>query len=237
MVAEASSKVGLRINVSKTKILRINATTNAPIKLEGSDLEDVNTFEYLGSKIDEHGGTDIDVQARINKARSAFACLNKIWQTKSMSSKTKLRLFNSNVLSVLLYGAETWFLNKAHETKLQTFINKCLRRIHQIYWPNTISNRDLLLRSNMTGVKTIVRQRKWRWLGHTLRKGQEDITKHALRWNPQGRRRPGRPKNTWRRELEKEMKERGLSWNQATALAQDKSGWRSLVSSLYPSQG
>ena len=237
MVAEASSKVGLRINVSKTKILRINATTNAPIKLEGNNLEDVNTFEYLGSKIDEHGGTDIDVQARINKARSAFACLNKIWQTKSMSSKTKLRLFNSNVLSVLLYGAETWFLNKSHESKLQTFINKCLRRIHQIYWPNTISNRDLLLRSNMTGVKTIIRQRKWRWLGHTLRKTQEDITKHALRWNPQGRRRPGRPKNTWRRELEKEMKERGLSWNQATTLAQDKSAWRSLVSSLYPSQG
>ena len=80
MVAEASLKVGLRINVSKTKILRINATTNAPIKLEGSDLEDVSMFEYLGSKIDEHGGTDMNVQARINKARSAFACLNKIWQ-------------------------------------------------------------------------------------------------------------------------------------------------------------
>ena len=80
--------------------------------------------------IDEYGGTNADVKARICKARSAFACLNNIWNSRTISVRTKLRLFNSNVMSVLLYGAETWFLNKTHETKLQTFINKCLRRIH-----------------------------------------------------------------------------------------------------------
>ena len=192
---------------------------------------DVSSFEYLGSRIDEHGGTDADVKARINKARSAFACLNKIWNTRSLSVHTKLRLFNSNVMSVLLYGAETWFLNKSHESKLQTFINKCLRRIHKIFWPNIISNIDLLMRSEMKEVKYVIKQRKWRWLGHTLRKGPDDITKQALRWNPQGRRRPGRPRKTWRRELEKEMKELGMNWSQSVTLAKDKKNWRGLVCS------
>ena len=106
-ISEISGKVGLRINTQKTKILRINAATNDPIMLNEEELENVTTFEYLGSKIDESGRTDADVTARINKARSAFACLNKIWSSTALSIRTKLRLFQSNVMSVLLYGAET----------------------------------------------------------------------------------------------------------------------------------
>ena len=233
-ISEISGKVGLRINTQKTKILRINAATNDPIMLNEEELENVTTFEYLGSKIDESGGTDADVTARINKARSAFACLNKIWSSTALSIRTKLRLFQSNVMSVLLYGAETWFLNKVHIAKLQTYVNKCLRRIHKIFWPNIISNEELLQISNLAAIRHIIKQRKWRWLGHTLRKNQNDITRQALRWNPQGRRRPGRPRNTWRRELEKEIKDMSLTWNQTAALAQDREAWRRLVCSLCP---
>ena len=234
-IAENSKKIGLNINIPKTKILRINATSQEHVMVGDVNLEDVNTFEYLGSKIDESGGTDTDVKARICKARSAFASLNKIWNSRTLSVRTKLRLFNSNVMSVLLYGAETWFLNKTHETKLQVFINKCLRRIHKVFWPNTISNKDLLERSNMNEIKMVIKQRKWRWLGHTLRKGPEDITKQSLRWNPQGKRKAGRPRNTWRRELEKETKEMDKDWSQLATLAADKKKWRDLVRSLCPS--
>ena len=233
-ISNVSNKIGLQINIPKTKILRINATTQAPIQLNGINLEDVESFDYLGSKIDEQGGTNRDVQARINKARTAFASLRKIWQSGSLSQRTKLRLFQSNVMSVLLYGAETWYLNKGLENKLQVFVNKCLRRILKIFWPNTISNSNLLARCDMNAVKFIIRQRKWRWLGHTLRKGPGDITQQALRWNPQGKRKRGRPRNTWRRELEKEMKELKLSWGEASAMAKDRTGWRSLVCSLSP---
>ena len=235
-IAETSKKIGLNINVPKTKILRINATSQEPIKIGDINLEDVSTFEYLGSKIDEYGGTNADVKARICKARSAFACLNNIWNSRTISVRTKLRLFNSNVMSVLLYGAETWFLNKTHETKLQTFINKCLRRIHKIFWPNIISNKDLLLRSDMKDIRSVIKQRKWRWLGHTLRKSPQDITRQALHFNPhQGKRKPGRPRNTWRRELEKEMFDLKMEWSDAVDLAKEKKNWRDLVRSLCPS--
>ena len=130
MIAETSKKIGLEINVPKTKILKLNANSQEPITIGDQILEDVDCFEYLGSKIDEAGGTLTDVKARINKSRTAFASLNKIWNSNNISIKTKLRLFKSNVLSVLLYGAETWFLNTAVVSKLQTYINKRLRRIH-----------------------------------------------------------------------------------------------------------
>ncbi len=233
MIAETSKKVGLEINIQKTKILRINAKSQEPISIGDQILEDVTCFEYLGSKLDEVGGTLADVKSRINKSRTAFASLAKVWNTNNISIKTKLRLFKSNVLSVLLYGAETWFLNTAVISKLQTYINKCLRRIHKIFWPNKISNTELLERSDMSDIKLTIKQRKWRWLGHTLRKGQDDITNQSLKWNPQGNRKVGRPKSTWKRELQNELKkEINKTLSEASTVAASKEKWRDLVRGL-----
>ncbi len=234
IVAKTSSKIGLKINVSKTKILKINSNNNDPITVEGENLEVVEKFTYLGSVIDHQGGTTIDVQTRINKARFSFSQLNNIWNSGNISYKTKLRLFNSNVMSVLLYGSETWFLSTRSQSSLQVFINKSLRRILKIFWPNTISNVDLHRRAEILPVSDIIKTRKWRWLGHTLRKEDDDITKQALRWNPQGRRRPGRPKNTWRRQLQTELTKEGLTMNSAETRAKDRREWRNLVRGLCP---
>ena len=62
--------------------------------------------------MDELGGTDADIEARISKARNAFVSLGKVWKDRSITTRTKCRLFNSNVKSVLLYGCETWKLTK-----------------------------------------------------------------------------------------------------------------------------
>ncbi|VDP83349.1 unnamed protein product, partial [Schistosoma curassoni] len=64
-VAAASAEVGLNIHKGKSKILRYNTACTNPNKIDGDDLEDVKTFTYLGSIIDEHGGPDADVKARI----------------------------------------------------------------------------------------------------------------------------------------------------------------------------
>jgi len=103
-----------------------------PVKLEGNEIDEVETFTCLGSIIDKHGGTDADVKARIGKARGAFIQFKNIWSSKVLSLHTKISLFNSNVKSVLLYGAETWRTTNMTTKKLQTFINNCLRRILQI---------------------------------------------------------------------------------------------------------
>lgn len=57
-----------------------------------------------------------------------------------LSKKTKIKLFNSNVKSVLLHGCETCAMSEKHHKKIQTFVNKNLRKILKIYWPNKITN-------------------------------------------------------------------------------------------------
>ena len=116
---------------------------------------------------------------------------------------------------------------------LEVFKNMCLRRILNIFWPNTTSNiklhRKTSTSSNMTEIK-----RRWTWIGHVIRLLSDAIPKIALRWTPNaGRCRRGRPKETWRRSFEREMKN-GLSWAQVEHLARNRGGWRSLVLLCWP---
>ncbi|VDP79093.1 unnamed protein product [Schistosoma curassoni] len=146
---------GLNIHKGKSKILRYNTACTNPIKIDGDDLGDVKTFTYLGSIIDEQGGSDADVKARIGKARAAYLQLRNIWNPKQLSTNIKVRIFNTNVKTVLL-------------------------------------------------------KKRWKWIGHTLRKAPNCVTRQALTWNPQGQRKRGRPKNTLRREMEIDMIEQEL---------------------------
>ena len=82
-----------------------------------------------------------------------------------------------------------------------------------------------------------VGQRRWRWIGHTLRRNDQNIARQALRWNPQGQRRRGRPRMTWRRSCELEMEANGHSWSDLTQMARDRDGWRMFVRGLYPARG
>ena len=143
-----------------------------------------------------------------------------------ISSRTKLRIFNSNVKSVPWYGSETWRNTKSSNKKLQSFVNKCLRRILKISWTDRITNEDLWKQASQEAIHIQIRRRKWRWIGHTLRKHPDSVTRQALKWNPQGKRKRGRPKNTWRRDVEAEMKSWGHTWNTLGRLAQDRTRWR-----------
>ena len=105
--------------------------------------------------------------------------------------------------------------------KIQTFINQCLRRILRIHWPEIISNETLWARTQQTPVEEDIQRRRWRWLGHTLRKPRSCIGRQALNWNPQGQRKRGRPRNTWWRELEKDIKRTGYTWKQLERIPQE----------------
>ncbi|VDP75918.1 unnamed protein product [Schistosoma curassoni] len=83
-VAAVSAEVGFNIHKGKSMIIRHNTACINPITIDG-DLEDVKTFTYLGSIIDEHGGSDADVQARIGKTREAYLQLKNIWNSKQLS--------------------------------------------------------------------------------------------------------------------------------------------------------
>ncbi|VDO75968.1 unnamed protein product [Schistosoma margrebowiei] len=139
-VSAVSASVGLNIHKGKTKVLNFNTENSSPITLDDETLEDVESFTYLGSIINEQGGSDADVKARIGKAWAAFLQLKNIWNSKQLSNNIKVRIFNTNANSVLLYGAEVWRTTITIIKKVQVFINSCLRKILNIHWPNTISN-------------------------------------------------------------------------------------------------
>ncbi|VDP39449.1 unnamed protein product [Schistosoma margrebowiei] len=71
-VAAVSASVGLSIHKGNAKVLKFNTKNSNPITLDGETLEDVESFAYMGSIIDEQGGSDADVKARIEKTRAAF---------------------------------------------------------------------------------------------------------------------------------------------------------------------
>ena len=93
-LAATSERTGLKINRGKSKVTRINTTNENPITVGGEQLEEVDSFTYLGSVIDKEGGTDVDVGVRIGKARAAFNMLGNIWKSKEIRTETKLRIFN-----------------------------------------------------------------------------------------------------------------------------------------------
>ncbi|KAK2191066.1 hypothetical protein NP493_60g03025 [Ridgeia piscesae] len=182
-----STQLGRNINRSKTRIMKANTKNNNPITMNGEPLEETESFTYLGSTINKHGGTEEDVKARIRKARVAFIMLRTIWRAKQIKTNTKLRIFNSNVKAVLLYGSETWRSTQKTLKRIQTFINKCLGRILHLKWTDKISNTTLWKMTKQLPIENEIKKRKWRWIGHTLRKPPNTITHQAITWDPQRR--------------------------------------------------
>ncbi|KAL9988135.1 hypothetical protein ACROYT_G002541 [Oculina patagonica] len=91
------------------------------------------------------------------------------------SNHTKLKILKSCVTSVLLYGAEMWRITSTDIEQLDVFHRKCLRRILGIFWPHTISNCDLYERTKERPISETVKVRRWRWIGHILRREKTTI--------------------------------------------------------------
>lgn len=116
-----------------------------PTRINAGIVDEVDSFKYLGSLVTKTGGADEDVIGRIINANTVFIQLYPIWRGQEIAEKTKLGIFNSNIKSLLMYGCETWKVTQSVSSELQLFLNKCLRKIINIYWPNVVYN-DVLRR-------------------------------------------------------------------------------------------
>jgi hypothetical protein len=103
-----AKKTGLIINVKKMKAVRINTSKTDTFTIRGESIEDVDSFTYLGSMVAKDGGATQDILQQIRKANGAFVQLYPVWKNSRISTRTTLRIFHSNVKSVLLYESETW---------------------------------------------------------------------------------------------------------------------------------
>jgi len=112
-VSAASEKIGLLINSDKTKVM-ISGTNeiNRPTKisLNGEDLEEVESFVYLGSIFTMDVSCTSDIRKRLAMGRSVMQSLSSIWRSKDISTTTKIRLLKALVWSVATYGCEGWTL-------------------------------------------------------------------------------------------------------------------------------
>ncbi|VDO68889.1 unnamed protein product [Schistosoma mattheei] len=96
--------------------------------------------------------------------------------------------------------------------QVQVLMDSCLRMILNIHWPDAINNSLLCERTNQLPAEKEIRKRRWKWIGYSLRKSSDCITRQALTWNPEEKRKRGRPKNTLRRESEADMRRMNRNW-------------------------
>ena len=194
--------IGLNINIKKSEVMPLNTSEPPVIDLNGTPLDFTSSFTYLGSIVTSEGGADNDIRARIGRARTAFLKLRHIWKTSNISknTKTKIRLYNSCVLVVLLYGAECLRMTEKDTKKLSSIHNGCLRMILMIFWQRKITNIDLHERTGSNNMETLLKQKRWKWIGHDLRRPAEDLTRVALRWTPE-RKRKDAPKQLGEEQL------------------------------------
>ena len=202
--------------------MRINANNSNAIVVDGQQVGDVDSFDYLGARITTHRGAEDDIKTRLGKARGAFNKLVKIWRSGQLSKNTKIRIFKSNVIAVLLYGYEIWRETKRDEAKLDAFLHKCLQGILRIYWPMRVSNEEVRRQARTCTISEQTRRRRWCWIGHVLRMDHHQNSRIALTWAPEGKRSRGQPKETWRRTVEGERQKMGFAtWTEAVTAARN----------------
>ena len=236
-LTDNARKVGLKLNANKCKVLRVNGKSANRLLVGESEIEEVESFTYLGANVSKDGGATADIKKRIALASAQFKRLSHIWQAGGINRRTKASLFKSLVLSVLLYGCETWKLTKGEEEKLDIFQTKCLRKIFKICWQQRIPNTKVLEMAEIEKMSSEVRRRRWNWIGHILRRDRTDDCAVALGWTPEGKRNRGRPKTTWRRVVEAERSGNGWkTWHAARLAATDRQKWKIDVRALCASR-
>ena len=111
-------QVGLKISQKKTEIMTINLPSPTPVQLDKQDLCNTDKFTYLGSILSIDGGAEKDIRSRLNKARNAFRSMGTVWKSSQYTVNTKIKLYKTCILPVLLYGSECWTVSFSY-TKLR----------------------------------------------------------------------------------------------------------------------
>ena len=207
----------------------VSCTPN--INIADYTLSVVSEFTYLGATVTDTLSLDSELNKRIGKASSAMSKLSKrVWENKNLSTRTKISVYQACVLSVLLYGSESWSLYPVQEEKLNVFHQRCLRRILTISWKDHVPNCIVLKTANIPSMFALLSQRRMRWLGHVRRMSDGRIPKDILYGElEEGNRPRGRPKlrfiDVCKRDL-KALSVEEVSWEQ-TAL--DRSAWKKSI--------
>ncbi|XP_010764526.1 uncharacterized protein [Notothenia coriiceps] len=166
----ACSEFALIINIKKTVVMHQAGSAASPVMVNEHVLETVDQFMYLGSTISSDLSLVKEIQTRIGKAATSFSRLrSRAWSNKYLTERTKTRIYQCCVVSVLLYGSEAWSTYARHERELNAFHMRCLRNILGITWRDKVTNEAVLARTGSKSMFPTLKVRRLRWLGHLRR--------------------------------------------------------------------
>ncbi|XP_054089974.1 putative uncharacterized transposon-derived protein F52C9.6 isoform X1 [Zeugodacus cucurbitae] len=236
-----AKRMGLEVNEDKTKYLLSSSKQSAHSRLgshvtvDSHNFEVVDNFVYLGTSINNTNNVSLEIQRRITLANRCYFGLSRQLNSKVLSRRTKIKLYKSLIIPVLLYGAEDWTMSTSDETTLGVFEWKILRKI---YGPQNNGNGEYRRRWNdelyelyddIDIVQRIKRQRL-RWLGHVVRMDENTPAMNVFDAVPAGGSRGrGRPPLRWRDQVESDLVTLGISnWRRT---AKERERWRTIVDS------
>ena len=136
-----TEKVGLKLNIQKTKIMASGPTTSWEI--DGETVETVSDFIFLGSKITADGDCSHEIKRRLFLGRKVMTNLDSILKSRDITLPTKVHLVKAMVFPVVMYGCESWSINKAKRRRIDAFELWCWRRLLRVPWTARRSNQSI----------------------------------------------------------------------------------------------
>ena len=143
-VKEKSEKVGLKLNIQKTKIMASSPVTSWQV--DGETVEIVADFIFEGSKITADGDCSHEIKRRLPLGRKVMTNLDSTFKTRDITLPTKVRLVKAMVFPVVMYGCESWTVKKAERRRIDAFELWCWcrRRLLRVPWAARRSNQSIL---------------------------------------------------------------------------------------------
>ena len=168
-VKEESEKVGLKLNIEKTKIMASSPITSWQI--DGETVETVADFILGGSKIIADGDCSHEIKRCLLLGRKLMNNLDSILKSRDITLSTKICLVKAMVLPVVMYGCESWTVKKAECLRIDAFELWCWRRLLRVPWTARRSNQSILKGiSHGCSLEGLMLNLKLQYFGHMVRR-------------------------------------------------------------------
>ena len=164
---EESEKVGLKLNIEKTKIMASGPITSWEI--DGETVETVSDFILGGSKITGDGDYSHEIKRRLLLGRKVMTNLDSILKNRDITLPTKVCLVKAMVLPIVMYACESWTVKKAECQKIDAFELWCWRRLLRVPWTAWRSNQSILKEiSPGCSLERLMLKLKFQYFGHLI---------------------------------------------------------------------
>ena len=168
-VKEGSEKVGLKLNIQKTKIMASGPITSWEI--DGETVETVSDFIFGGSKITADGDCTHEIKRRLLLGRKVMTNLDSIFKSRDITLPTKVRLVRAMVFPVVMYGCESWTVKKVACQRIDSFELWCWKRLLRVPWTARRSNQSILKEiSPGCSLEGLMLKLKLQSFGHLMRR-------------------------------------------------------------------